>query len=81
MQDKDVEIYSTHSERFVRPLKNKISKCLIWISKNVYINKLNDVAHRCNNAYHWTIKIKLLDVNLSTCFDFELESNDKGPSL
>ena len=30
------------AERFIRALKTKIYKCMTSISKNVYINKLDD---------------------------------------
>ena len=32
------------------------------ISKNVYINKLEDIVNEYNNAYHKTIKMKPVDV-------------------
>ena len=32
------------------------------ISKNVYINKLDDIVNKYNNTYHATIKMKPLDV-------------------
>ena len=32
------------------------------ISKNVYINKLEDIVNEYNNAYHKTIKVKPVDV-------------------
>ena len=28
------------------------------ISKNVYIDKLDDIVNGCNNSYHRTIKMK-----------------------
>ena len=44
-----IVMYSAHNEgkpvvaeRFIRTLKNKIYKYMISISKNVYINKLDD---------------------------------------
>ena len=44
-------MYSIHNEekyvaaeRFVRTLKNKISKYMSSISENVYINKLHDIV-------------------------------------
>ena len=44
-------MYSIHNEekyvaaeRFVRTLKNKISKYMSPISENVYINKLHDIV-------------------------------------
>ena len=36
------------------------------ISKNVYINKLDDTVHKYNNTYHCTIEMKLVDVKSST---------------
>ena len=32
------------------------------VSKNVYINKLDDIVGEYNNTYHRTIKIKPVDV-------------------
>ena len=32
------------------------------ISKNVQIDKLDDIVNECNNAYHRTIKMKPVDV-------------------
>ena len=58
LQDNDIEIYSANnkgksfvSERFIRTLKNKIYKYMTSISKNVYINKLDDIVNKYNNTY------------------------------
>ena len=53
-------MYSSHNEgkSVVRTLKNKIYKYMISVSRNVYIEKLNDVVIKCNNAYHSAIKTK-----------------------
>ena len=50
------------AERFIRTLKNKIYKYMTAISKNVYINKLDDIVDEYNNTYHRTIKMKTIDV-------------------
>ena len=57
LQDNDIEMYSTHkegksvaAERFIRTLKNKIYKYMTSISKNVYIDKLDDIV----NEYNYT---------------------------
>ena len=48
---KDIEMYSTPNEgkfvagKFIRTLKSKIKKCMTSISKNVYIDKLDDTVH------------------------------------
>ena len=36
------------------------------ISKNVYIDKLDDIVDEYNNTYHTTIKIKPIDVKDNT---------------
>ena len=43
------------------------------ISKNVYIDKLDDIVNKCNNIYHNTIKIKPSDVKSSTYIDSSKE--------
>ena len=69
----DIEIYSAHNEgkfviaeRFIRTLKNKIYKYMTSISKDVYIDKLDDIVNNYNNTYHSTIKMKSVDVKPST---------------
>ena len=69
MQDNDIVMYSTNNkgksvvaERFIRTIKNKIYKYMTSISKNVYIDKLDDIVKKCNNTYHTSIKMKPLDV-------------------
>ena len=51
LKDNDIEMYSTNNEgksviaeRFIRTLKNKIYKYMTSISKNVYIDKLDDIV-------------------------------------
>ena len=51
LQDNDIVMYSTHNkeksvlvERFIRTLKNKIRKYMTLISKNMYIDKLDDIV-------------------------------------
>ena len=40
------------------------------ISKNVYIDKLNDIVNKYNNAYHRTIEVKPADVKSNIQIDF-----------
>ena len=47
-------------------LKSKIYKYMTSISKNVYIDKLNDIVNEYNNIYRSTIKMKPIDAKLST---------------
>ena len=48
------------------------------ISKNVYIDKLDDMVNRYRNTYHSTIKIKPVDVNSSTYINCDKKNNKKG---
>ena len=51
------------------------------ISKNVYIDKLDDTVNKYNNTYHSAIKINPADVKLSTYIDSSKEINDKDPKF
>ena len=62
--------------RFIRTLKNKIYKYMTSISKNVYIDILDDIVKKYNNIYHKSIKMKLADVKDNTNIDFKKEIND-----
>ena len=51
LQDNDIVMYSTNNEgksviaeRFIKTLKNKIYKYMTSTSKNVYIDKLDDIV-------------------------------------
>ena len=50
--------------------KIKIYKYMTLISRNVYIDKLNNIVNKYNNAYHSTIKMKPTDVISDTCINF-----------
>ena len=43
------------------------------ISKNVYIDKIDDMFNKYNNTYHRTTKMKPPDVNPSMYIDFNKE--------
>ena len=74
LKDNDIEMYSIHNEgksvvaeRFIRTLKTKIYKYMTSISKDVYIDKLDDVVNEYNNTYDRTIKmnqliLKIIDI-------------------
>ena len=48
------------------------------ISKNVYIDKLDDMVNRHRNTYHSKIKIKPVDVNSSTYVNFDKKNKKEG---
>ena len=49
------------------------------ISKDVYVDKLDDIVDEYNNTYHRTIKMEPVDVKDNTYINFEKETNDKDP--
>ena len=51
------------------------------ISKNVYVNKLDDIVKEYNNTYHTSIKMKPVDVKDNTYVDFKKEINNKDPKF
>ena len=51
------------------------------VSKNVYIDKLDDIVDEHKNKYHRTIKMKPVDVKDNTYIDFKKEVNDKDPKF
>ena len=51
------------------------------VSKNVHVNKLDDIVGEYNNTYHRKIKVKPVDVKDNTYIDFKKEVNDKDPKF
>ena len=47
------------------------------ISKNAYIDKLDDIVNEYNKAYHTTIKMKPIDVKDNTYINTDKEINNK----
>ena len=50
---------------------------MISISKNVYINKLDNIVNEHNNSYQRKIKMKTVDVKSNTYIDCNKEVHDK----
>ena len=74
-------MFSTHNEEisvlhegFIRTLKNKIYKYMTSNSKNVNIDKLDNIVNKYNEGCY---KMKAVDVKSSTYIDFSKEDNDK----
>ena len=72
---------SVVAKRFVRTLKNEISKYMTSISKNAYINKLVDIVSQYNHTYNRNIKMKFAGVTSSKYIDFRMENNVKVPKF
>ena len=81
-------MYSTHNEgksivaeRFIRTLKSKIYKHMTSVSKNVYIDKLDDIVDEYSNVYHTTIKMKPVDAEDNMYINTDKEINNKDPKF
>ena len=81
-------MYSTHNdeksvvaELFITALKNKIDKHMAAVSKNVHIEKLDDIVNEYNNTYHKAIKMKRTEVKDNIYVDSIKEVNDKDPKF
>ena len=72
---------SVVAERFIRTLKSKIYKYMTSISKNVYIDKLDDMVNEYNNTYHTTYKMKPIGVEDNAYINTDKEINDKDPKF
>ena len=72
---------SVVAERFIRTLKSKIQKYMTSISKNVYLNKLDDIVDEYNNTYHTTTKMKPIDVKDNTYINTDKDTNDNDPKF
>ena len=88
LKDNNIKMHSAHNkgkfvaaERFIRTLKNKNYKHMTAVSKNMYINKLNDIINEYNNIYYRTIKMKPIEVKDNTYIGFIKEVNDKDPKF
>ena len=88
LENIDIEMYSTHNEgkyvvaeRFIRKIKNKSYKHMTSISKNVYIDKLNDIVNEYNNTKHRITIVKPIEVKDNTYIDFGKEVNDNDPKF
>ena len=80
LQNNDTEMHSAQNEgksvviaeRFIRILKHKIDKYMTSVSKNTYIDKLDDIVTKYNKTY---------DVKSSTYIDSTKEFNNKDPKF
>ena len=75
-----IEGKSFVAERLIRTLKSR-KKYMTSISKNVYIDKLDDIVDEYNNTYHTTIKMKPIDVQDNTYINTSKEISNKDPKF
>ena len=83
-----IEMYLIHNEgksviaeKLITTWKSKLYKYMTSISKNVYIDKWDDIFDKYNNTYHSTIKMKPADVKSNTYIDSTKDTNNKDPNF
>ena len=86
LRDDDIKMYSTHNEgnsvvaeRFISTSNPKIYTYMTSVSKNVYIDKLDDTVSKYNNTYHRAIKMKPVDVKGNPYIDSSKEVDEEDP--
>ena len=69
LHDNDIVMYLMHiegkfvaAERFIRTLKNLSYKYMTSVSKNMYIDILEEIVNKYINTYHSTIQMKPVEV-------------------
>ena len=84
LQEIYIEMYLKHkegksvvAESFIGTLKNKIYKYMTSISRNLCIDKLDNIVNKFNNTYHRTMKMKPIDVKDNTYINTNKEVNNK----
>ena len=88
LEQNNREMYSTHNkgisflaERFIRALKNKSYKYMTSISKDMCIDKLNNIANKFNNTCHIKLKMKPVDVKSNINIHFGKKNNREDPKF
>ena len=51
------------------------------VSKNVYIDKLDETVEKYSKAYHRTVKMKATDVKVDAYIDYDVVHNKKDPKF
>ena len=54
---------------------------MISISKNVFIDELDDIVNKYNNTYHRTIQLKPVDLKPGMYIKLNTEKNKEGPKF
>ena len=70
---------SVLAERFIRTLRSNIFKHMTAISKNVYIDVLDNIVNKYNNTVHKTIKMKPINVTDDSLAEYNEDFNKKNP--
>ena len=81
-------MYSTYNEgkyvvaeRSIRMLKNKIFKHMTAVSKNVYVDVLDDVVNKYNNTVHRSMRMTPIDVTSDSHAEYNENSNETKPKF
>ena len=77
-------MYSTYNEekpvvaeKFIRTLKKHVTA----VSRNVYVDVLDDIVNKYNNTAHRSIKMKSSDVTSDSYAEYNEDFNEKDPKF
>ena len=80
----NIEMYSTYNEekpvvaeKFIRTLKKHVAA----VSRNVYVDVLDDIVNKYNNTAHRSIKMKSSDVTSDSYAEYNEDFNEKDPKF
>ena len=59
----------------------RLQKCMTSVSKNAYVDKLDDMVSEYNNTYNRTIKMKPIVVKDNTYVHFKKKVIDEDPKF
>ena len=62
---------SVVAKEFIRTFL-KFSKHMTAVSKNVYFGVLDDIVDNYNSPYHWSVKVKPIDLKLDSLVNIML---------
>ena len=65
----------------LKPLKKKIYKYMTSVSKNMRVDKLDDIVNKYDNAYRSAINMKPVEVKSNAYIDSSKGINNKDPKF
>ena len=83
--ESDIEMYKkgkkgrSVAKKSIRTLSAKIYQNITSVSKNVYIDKLDEIVKKYHDKHYRTIKIKPADIKGDTYINFDADKNNKNP--
>ena len=84
----NIEYYWIHNignfviaERYIRTTRSNIYNHMTVVSKNNYIDQLDEIVNKQINTYYKKIKIKPADVNSDTYVQYNVDYSNQNPKF